>query len=108
MDWSRERRCIMIGTAICVLGCLLSCRKHATPFQQSQVSVPTPPDLSHCTRIETRYLPSTRGYFLQSREDEELVNPEDFAHLFSQEVFVIDDRASRGPCSQDDGYARSG
>lgn len=50
------------------------------------------PDLSHCTRIETRYLPSTRGYFLGSQQDERFVNAEDFAYLFSQEVFVIDDR----------------
>ncbi len=92
MDWNSERRCIMVGVGICVLCWPLSCRKHSTPSQQSQVSVPTPPDLSGCTRVETRYLPSTRGYFLRTREDEDFVNPEDFAHLFSQEVFVIDDR----------------
>ena len=49
------------------------------------------PDLSHCTRIETRYLPSTRGYFLRTREDQGVVSAGDFAHLFSREAFIIDD-----------------
>jgi hypothetical protein len=81
-----------LAAVVVFAGCsAFSCRKHPVLPEQTRAPIATPVDLSHCTRIEARYLPSTKGYFLRTREEQKFVNPEDFGELFSREVFVIDD-----------------
>ncbi len=82
-----------LAAVVVFAGCgALSCRKHPAPPKQTRAPIAMPMDLSHCTRIETCYVPSTRGYFLLTKEQQRFVGDKDFADLFSREAFIIDER----------------
>jgi hypothetical protein len=85
----RGRGFALLGLVILAACHGLSCHKKSGGLLVPKTNTA---DLSDCTRIEARYLPSTKDYFLRTRGEQRFVNPEDFGELFSREVFLIDDR----------------
>jgi len=51
----------------------------------------SPPDLSDCTRIEIRYLPSTLDYFFRGQDVDNLLTPAEKKYIQSLETFVVTD-----------------
>ena len=54
----------------------------------------TPPDLSNCTRLEIKYLPSTLGYFFMGHNIDNLLNLAEKKYIQSIETFVVTDASS--------------
>jgi len=90
LDWNRTRKYFFIGAVVSTLCCSLSCRKQPTPSEQTRASIPSPPDLRRCTRLEARYLPSVVDCLFRTREQQKLLSPEESAHLRLLEVFIVD------------------
>jgi hypothetical protein len=51
----------------------------------------TPPDLSHCTRVEIRYQPSMFEYFFPYDGQQRLLSLEEKRYLQSEKLIVVDD-----------------
>jgi hypothetical protein len=75
---------------ICLSLSLLSCRQEPSDSQPSAPPSPRPPDLSTCTRIEIRYLPSLLEYGFHGRQRKGVLSPEELAHIRSCDPFVVD------------------
>ncbi len=71
-----------------VLCLLLVLVLRSCPFYVRDTS---PPDLSNCTRLEIRYLPSTLGYFFVGQDVDNLLSSSEKQYIQSFETFLITD-----------------
>jgi len=71
-----------------VLCLLLVAVLRSCPFYVRDSS---PPDLSDCTRLEIRYLPSTLDYFFSGKDVDNLLSPTEKKYIQSLETFVMTD-----------------
>jgi hypothetical protein len=55
---------------------------------------PSPPDLSHCTRLKIKLLPSTLKFLFPSPKDRGLLSPEEIDYLKSLKTIILDDKNS--------------
>ena len=74
----------MLGALLLLLLTVLQ----ACPFYVRDSS---PPDLSDCTRLEIRYLPSTLDYFFVGHEVDNLLSPAEKNYIQSLEIFLVTD-----------------
>ncbi len=81
---------------------LPACREH---MAQPTSMAPSPPDLSHCTRIEIAYFPSTLKYFFPGASVQWLFSPEERGCLESLKKIVVHDRETIRRFAQDVGAA---
>ena len=77
--------CVNIVTYLCLIFTLPSCQKNIGQ------TIPSPPDLSRCTRLEIKYFPSTLEGLYTAREQEDLLNSSERQYLESLETIVVDD-----------------
>lgn len=70
----------------------LSCRRGPSEPQRTQTPRPMPPDLSDCTRIEIRYLPSLLEYGFRGARRKSVLNPIELAHIRSLDPIVVEQK----------------
>jgi hypothetical protein len=63
MGWCDARKCITIGITLSALCGWTSCRREPAPAKQTQAVAPSAPDLTNCTRMETRFLQPVMDVF---------------------------------------------
>ena len=78
--------------SILLLFSLLSCRRPPHGFHQSQTSQPEPPDLSGCTRIVIRYLPSLLEHGFRGARRTSVLNPAEMAYIKSSDPIVVEQK----------------
>lgn len=74
---------------LCVVGALLGL---AAYVERSGPREPAPPDLTGCTRIEFRFLPSALTYCFPTGGSETILNPDELQYLTSLETLVMEDQ----------------
>jgi len=74
---SKLRVCGIIALCGLLIFIMLSCRKRTSVHASPKPSEPSPPDLSHCTRVEIQLLPSTLDYFCPVSANHNLLSPEE-------------------------------
>ena len=72
----------------CILYLLLLSAVPGCPFRSRYSTLP---DLSNCTRLEIRFLPSTLNYFFGGRDIDNLLNSAEKKYIQSIETFVMTD-----------------
>ncbi len=90
MDWNNAGKCITIGVAISVLCCSVSCRRQPAPPGQTKAAVLSPPDLTNCTRMETRFVKPIMDVYSFSWGKQDVLSADDLAHIQSLELFIVD------------------
>ena len=89
---SKLRVCGIIALCGLLIFIMLSCRKRTSVHESPKPSEPSPPDLSHCTRVEIQLLPSTLDYFCPVSANHNLLSPEETKYLQSLEPIIVEDQ----------------
>jgi len=85
---------LLIVAVVILASCAPACREKSPGRHGDGGSgqpKPSPPNLSGCTRITIKYLPSTLEYFFPSKTSHKHLSPEELQYLESLDVHVIDD-----------------
>jgi hypothetical protein len=83
-------RCFRLALWLFLLLCSVSCQRRTSDSRQSEAGQPVPPDLSHCTRVEIRYLPTLLEYRFDSNLGKRLLSPTELAHVESLDPIVVE------------------
>ncbi len=89
---SNFRVCAIIALCVLFIPILISCRKEPSVHESLKSSVPSPPDLSHCTRVEIQLLPSTLVFFCPVSMNHNLLSLDETKYLHSLEPIVAEDQ----------------
>jgi hypothetical protein len=88
---SRTRSVSLLLLLVLLLS-LSSCRRAPSRPPATRTPVPAPPDLSGCTRIEIRYLPSLLERGFHGRPREGILSPAELAHVRSLDPIVVEQK----------------
>jgi len=83
-----SERMLCVTAGLCLLA-LVSCRKEPSASGSSVTAPPSPPDVSGCTRLEIRFLPSTLEWVFIPRDNLLLFSAEELERIKSFDRSVV-------------------
>jgi len=84
----------LVNSVLLVLALLAfaSCRRSPSGSQETQKAVPSPPDLTECTRIQMRYMPSVLEYGFYGARRKRVLSDAEFSYVRSSNPIVFEQR----------------